>query len=529
MRRFLSVVMTLVASPLVAPSSFAQTSDAPKKAAPSADDAKKIAQLLKQAAGADEAGNAEEAESLLRAALEIDASHVPTLVALGKLLCENDKTAEGLGLLYHALQVDSKDEPALLALVDALLTESQVAELSGDADEASADVARAREVLDKYAKTTDGASDEVTLRWVKVLLHDDATAKKAYELATGLVKRKPTVQDHHRALVDAATTAKEFDAALVFYGQTAMEPWLKAWFLAELYAARATYAFNHYGDDEKAVQDYLAADRSILDAARMNPAIFDSASERASFYRSWAGWVRFDRQKRTDEAWDLFMSAYGRDPTNKNAVEGLSWVAQRLYESGEMDKAREISRQLTMLVPDRADLWNNYGLVCRDSGQFEESFRAYRRAMALAPDDPRVVNDTALILLYHLHRDLDLCERWLVRAVDLARDAMEKAKADEDEGTLNEQRGVFGDACSNLAKLYAELGRKPESDERWQQLRSVAPERPELPENAGKQPPAPVPPAVVPQNPPPKNAPPANGNTPNAKPAGDGKGGQTPR
>jgi Flp pilus assembly protein TadD len=242
------------------------------------------------------------------------------------------------------------------------------------------------------------------------------------------------------------------------------------------------------------VQDYLDADKLVLESARLNPEIFDAASERASFYRSWAGWVRYTRQQRTEEAWDLFVSACGRDPTNNNAVEGLSWVGARLYEAGDLDQARELYRQACMVAPERADFWNNYGLICRDTGHFEESFRAYRRSMALAPDDPRIINDTALILLYHLHRDLDQAEKWFIRGEDLSRARLEQAKADGDDGAIAEQRGVVGDCLCNLARLYSEQGRMQEAAENWNELRDVDATRPELPENGGEAPPAPSPP-----------------------------------
>jgi tetratricopeptide (TPR) repeat protein len=109
--------------------------------------------------------------------------------------------------------------------------------------------------------------------------------------------------------------------------------------------------------------------------------------------------------------------------------------------------------------------------------------------MALAPDDSRIVNDCALILLYHLHRDLDLAERWFIRAEDLARDGMERAKRDEDEALLAEQSLVLGDALTNLARLYADQGRMQEAAEHWNELRAIDPTRPELPEHAGGAPP----------------------------------------
>jgi len=446
---------------------------------------RRVAELLQQAAAAEGMGNAAEAESLLRAALDAAPADARAVTALGRFLCAQDQGAEGLALLYRALELDPGRLEAVLALADALLAERDWYFEQGDAGNADAQLTRARELLDGRVRAGIG-SRELDLRRVRVLSRGDDGAAEAFAIARALVTAEPGDQESLAALVDAATAARTFDEALELLARAGSPPWLEAWFSASTRAARATWNFNHYGDDELAVQDYLAADALVLAAARMNPEVFEAASERASFYRSWAGWVRYTRQQRTEEAWDLFMSAHGRNPDNDNAIEGLAWVGARLYEAGDLAQARELYRQACTIAPERSDFWNNYGLLCRDTGQFEESFRAYRRGMALSPDDPRIVNDCALILQYHLHRDLDLAERWYIEAEDLSRARLEAARRDGDEGAIGEQRLVLGDVLTNLARLFADQGRMQESAEHWNELREVDATRPELPENGGE-------------------------------------------
>jgi tetratricopeptide (TPR) repeat protein len=309
--------------------------------------------------------------------------------------------------------------------------------------------------------------------------------EEAFARAFALAKADPTELERHALLVEAAAVGQGFDAALAWYDEGTQPPWQVEWFAAGCLAARATWNFNHYVDDDKAFADYAAAEQRMVLSAKLRPEFVEAASERVSYYRSWSGWIRH-RQDRLDEAFDLFNHAWGRHPQNENAISGMFWVCGRWYDVGELEKAREGYRVLCSLVPERSEFWNNYGLICRDTGHYEESFRAYRKAMELLPDDPRIVNDCALILQYHLRRDLDQAELWLIRAEDLARANLAAAENDGDEARATEQRLILGDALVNLARLYGEQQKMAEAGEHWNELRAVDPTREELPENSGR-------------------------------------------
>ena len=64
----------------------------------------------------------------------------------------------------------------------------------------------------------------------------------------------------------------------------------------------------------------------------------------------------------------------------------------------DFNRIRAFAARLCVAVPEDADNWNNYGFFARESGRYEESYQAYRRSMSLAPDNARIINDTALIL-----------------------------------------------------------------------------------------------------------------------------------
>lgn len=436
-----------------------------------------------QESGATGDQDAAEQEAKLRAALDAEPRSVAANVALGRFLCVQGQTAEGLALLWRATEIDPKDVPAVAALAQSLLEEADWNESSGDSAESNTNVQRARDAIERVKGMA--GTEEPSFRALRVrVLIRAGFGEEAFPAALELVKAHPEDLDLHALLVDAANAGAGFDAALAWYDEAKLEPWVVSWFGAAQLAARATWNFNHFVDNDKAMADYAAAADRMATAARLRPDWFAAANERISYYRSWSGWIRH-REERYDEAFDLFMSAWGREPSNENAISGLFWVCGRWYETGAMEKAREGYRQLCVVAPERAEFWNNYALICRDTGQYEESFRAYTKAVGLSPDDPRLINDRALILQYHLHRDLDLAEQWLVQAEDLSRAKLAQAESDGDEAAADEQRAILGDALVNLARLFADEGRAVESAEHWNELREVAPARPELPENGG--------------------------------------------
>ena len=118
------------------------------------------------------------------------------------------------------------------------------------------------------------------------------------------------------------------------------------------------------------------------------------------------------------------------------------------------------------------------------------SWTAYERAAELAPEDVRIVNDAALVLVYYLHEDLERAERWLLRCVELGGAQLEAKRAAlaveavperaaELESELDPLQEAWGDAHQNLGVLYWLHRRDGKSAEGWL-LKALAidPERP---------------------------------------------------
>jgi hypothetical protein len=95
-----------------------------------------------------------------------------------------------------------------------------------------------------------------------------------------------------------------------------------------------------------------------------------------------------------------------------------------------------------------------------------KSYAAYCQAAALAPSDVRLVNDTALILVYYLQHDLDHAEELLGRCVALGQTQVDELRAklaagdvtaeqrDALERELEQIENAWGDAFQNLGILY---------------------------------------------------------------------------
>jgi len=93
-------------------------------------------------------------------------------------------------------------------------------------------------------------------------------------------------------------------------------------------------------------------------------------------------------------------------------------------------------------------------LEARARDHFEHSYAAYQAAVELSPDDVRIVNDTALIAVYHLGRDLDRAEELLMRCVELG---AEQTAGQEKPTSVDDEHfdlwNAWGDAHQNLGVL----------------------------------------------------------------------------
>jgi tetratricopeptide (TPR) repeat protein len=95
---------------------------------------------------------------------------------------------------------------------------------------------------------------------------------------------------------------------------------------------------------------------------------------------------------------------------------------------------------------------------------FEKALEGYERALGVEPENPALLNDTAVILHYCLDRDLE-------RAADMYRQSTKHARIELDRTDITkEDRDLFQialrDSKNNLARLEKLLKSRAEEEEK---------------------------------------------------------------
>ena len=125
----------------------------------------------------------------------------------------------------------------------------------------------------------------------------------------------------------------------------------------------------------------------------------------------------------------------------------VQFLGDRAYGQKRIDASRDINHVIACLK-DSADAWNNHAFLCRETARFDDALSSYQHALEKEPDSPQLLNDTAVILQYHLvsadnkakakgmyERALQAAAKQLAdaRITGTARERAEKAKVDAQE------------------------------------------------------------------------------------------------
>ena len=134
----------------------------------------------------------------------------------------------------------------------------------------------------------------------------------------------------------------------------------------------------------------------------------------------------------------------------KEQVALVAHYADLAYQRGNVPMSRDLNHAIA-LVEDTSSRWNNYAFLCRETQRYEDSFKAYEKALALSPQDPQLLNDAAVILQYHLHRDIDRAKAMYESTVRLGK----RLVADKQTSDTDRKRWAQAvrDAQGNLAEL----------------------------------------------------------------------------
>ena len=200
-------------------------------------------------------------------------------------------------------------------------------------------------------------------------------------------------------------------------------------------------------------KDWKAASKSFEAAYQANPAFLNSL-----YYMGRAAWLADDRTgarhwfstfaaKAPVEFAELLRSLGNEGDVTRGLLQFLAAEANRERKLAE---SRDLN-QVLALYRNTADDWNNYAFLCRETGQYEASYTAYRRALELTPEDPSLINDCAVILQYHLLRDLDQAKKMYEQVIELAKKVVLDPKSNAEQRARAIQSAQ--DAAGNLAKM----------------------------------------------------------------------------
>ncbi len=130
----------------------------------------------------------------------------------------------------------------------------------------------------------------------------------------------------------------------------------------------------------------------------------------------------------------------------------VQFLADRAYRKGDITASRDLNHVIACLA-DSADAWNNHAFLCRETGQFEAALASYQHALEKEPDSPQLLNDTGVVLQYHLPTPANLqkARSLYERAVQLADKVLADAQVND---TLQKRaKQAKADAQLNLAAL----------------------------------------------------------------------------
>lgn len=225
------------------------------------------------------------------------------------------------------------------------------------------------------------------------------------------------------------------------------------------------------GKPDDAMKTIDAAVASFTDSMTKNAGYKDSCEQWIAMCLGKQGNIAFSLKK-YDESEKLLLKSTAARPDLINQDLGLTETTKRgilflvdyYRRKGDLKKCESISRAVAESALSDTDLQNNSGLFARDYGNmierngkveeaqemYEQSYKAYGRAVQLDGKNVRLRNDLALIAIYHLNRDWDQVKALLDSAIaDGERILRDSPPDDADEQQRLEE--AVGDSYENLA------------------------------------------------------------------------------
>jgi len=309
---------------------------------------------------------------------------------------------------------------------------------------------------------------------------------EAFEVLRRALEFDPDTVEVHRALIELALALEVEQRLPRMYDE-----WVRRWRGRAVVHWYAGYAYRLAGDlasrerrNEAAIASYTRAAAELQRASELDAEFAQSALWVEMQARTASGWAALDAgdEQSAEASWLAVLAewpefAEREDGLGRTPSQGLGRLGGRYHVREELVAAERVSRRLAEVTQD-AWSWNNVAYLNRELASdaerfggaesfdtarslFRESWKAYRTAAKLAPHEPRIVNDTALVQVYHLHEDLDGAERMLKDAIATGRAQIEAMGPHPDEDERFPVAQAIGDAYQNLGHLYLNLRGEP--------------------------------------------------------------------
>jgi|GEM_PF-829764 len=191
---------------------------------------------------------------------------------------------------------------------------------------------------------------------------------------------------------------------------------------------------------------FFLAQGAMDEGARLDAA-GDSSRASKAFVYSGQGWAKYFQDNGATYATSSRALADG----GNQVVGQMKWLAGLLAARRESGVALELLYWASTVQEKDAELWNNIALLERDFGKLDKALAAYATAGKLAPSDPQVLNDWAVVLHYYLKKDDQQAINLYQKAISLAEPLLASGELQGEE--KQRIQTALRDAQNNLRKL----------------------------------------------------------------------------
>jgi hypothetical protein len=333
-------------------------------------------------------------------------------------------------------------------------------------------------------------------------------ADAATQLGHALLWRQRGAEATEAYAIAMAAAPQTFDYARCVEFLRALPPDLEEerplGFAAALEQARERLGARAASTEERATLTWWLGWARFVDAdwEGSETAFQEAIAGVPEFANSWF-YIGLARQYRKDSEGALaaMRTGWGLDPAAMVATAASAGGALRAFEAllawcASQEPPRNLdaaflAEMLAEAMPDEVRHWNNLGLFLRDEGErleydayknktpepdaalladlYGRSMRAYQRALELTPEDPQLINDTALMLDYHFEADAADVEALYRRALELVDALLAAPDLSEEDRARFEQ--TKSDIDVNLKRLL-----EPEAEKDGAKDEAKAPE-----------------------------------------------------